>query len=204
MDRYLDGGLRHSGLRRRLTDRQSIDLYMLYGLPCLWRYLRYELLQIEGALDAGKVVLRNHLLGVFDRHVLHRRLRSAEIVEKLVARDRMNPGSEELRWIISVPPRMDRDQNLLQEILRVHRPSADSREPSFEVGAQMAAQPRQQRPVRRRIALEARDHERAEFVLPRLDVHYSAGLDPLLTARSTAENGCYPTPWPGPISDLLT
>src|ERR1700730_6874815 len=171
MDGHLDGRLRHAGSRRRFSYTQPIELDELDGLSGFGRKLRHEPLQIEPALDGGGVVVRRHLVRLIDCYICHRCPRSAQKVDEPVACDRINPRREGLRSIIGVTTRVERDQCLLNEILRIGWTLPDLREVGFEIGAQIGAQPCQKRFVCRCVTIEPRHHQAAQLRLVRPHAH---------------------------------
>src|SRR5262245_23656769 len=62
--------------------------------PHLVRQLGEQLLEIVGAFHACMVFRCQHIIGFFDRHIRQQRLRTAEIVDQLVACDRVHPWRE--------------------------------------------------------------------------------------------------------------
>ena len=57
-----------------------------------------------------------------------------QVIQKFVAGDRSHPEGEKLRPVIGVPARVDRNQDFLHQILRLHRTFAKASEPPFEIG----------------------------------------------------------------------
>jgi len=97
------------------------------------------------------------------------------IIHEPVAGDRIYPRSEELGAIVGVPTRVDGDQCLLNEILRIRGGPANPRELSFEISAQMGAQP-----VRSALCADASPSRPANIRVPKLwfvrpYIHCSAG-----------------------------
>jgi hypothetical protein len=70
----------------------------------------------------------------------------------------MNPGREGLRQIVRMSMGMNRDQYLLQKILRFCSPMPNSCEAIPIIGAQMSRQPLEKPVIRYRIAIETGGH----------------------------------------------
>jgi hypothetical protein len=137
-----------------------------------------------------------------DRHISPRRAgispRRAgptQEIDQLLARDGIDPRRQQLRWVVVMSLDMDGQQRILNQIFGVRYASPDARQLAFVISAQMATQPFEQRAVRRRIAIEARKHQRLEFrfagrhralslVIRRWSgFGYSSGLHPISETR---------------------
>lgn len=94
MHGYFDGGFRHAGPCRCLADAQSVQLHILNGLPHFWRDACQKILQIEGTLGFGEVIMSDQLFRIFNRQVVDRSFRAPQMVQKLIAGDRVGPGRE--------------------------------------------------------------------------------------------------------------
>ena len=113
------------------------------------------------------IVVRDDIRGIVDRHISARRPRPAQVVDELVACDRVDPGRERLARIIGVSPGVDGEQRLLHQIFRLRGATSDPREPALVVPAQQPAQPLEQLAMRRRVAVEAGNHQAFKFGLDR-------------------------------------
>jgi Alcohol dehydrogenase GroES-like domain len=88
---------------------------------------------------------------------------TAPLVDQLVPRYGIHPGRQQFSGVIGVALDVDRNQRLLHEILRLRCASPDAREPAFVIGPQVPAQPVEQCPMRRRVAVKAGYHQRPEY-----------------------------------------
>jgi hypothetical protein len=83
----------------------------------------------------------------------------AQVVDELVARDRVHPGRQQLGGIVGVPLGVDRQQHLLHEILRLGCASPDARKSAFVVASQVPSEPLEQGTVGSRVAVETGNHQ---------------------------------------------
>src|SRR5258706_16444878 len=102
-------------------------------------------------------------IGLVDRYIGNRRAGPTQEIDQLVARDRVHPWRQRLRWIVGMSLEVDRQYRLLNQILRLCCASPSSREFALEIGTQMAAQSVEQRAMRSRVAIQAGKHQCLEF-----------------------------------------
>src|SRR6266536_473159 len=107
--------------------------------------------------------MRGNLFGVINRQAFHRPSCPPKIIDELVTCYRINPGRKRLGRIVSMPPYMNRQQRLLNEILDIGRTL--SRQPSSVISAQVPAQPAKNIAVRGFVASEGRLHQTLQFSL---------------------------------------
>lgn len=81
---------------------------------------------------------------------------ATQVVDQLIAGDRVSPGREGQGTVIAVTLQMHREQRLLHQVLDLRGAGPDT---AGEVAAQMATERAQELPMRGGIALEAADHQ---------------------------------------------
>src|SRR3984893_3901834 len=162
----------HVRFRQSITgggfgDAQSLKLDALDHPPCLFRQLSEKLAKIVGAFRAVLVSLRDQIGGLVDRDVALRCPRAPQMVDELVARNRVHPWREGLDRIVGMTAGMDRQQHLLHQILRVRCASSNPPQLPPVVAAQVVAQVLEQRAMSRRVAVQAGEHQILELCLGR-------------------------------------
>jgi hypothetical protein len=100
------------------------------------------------------IVMRHDLVGLLDRHLRARRTASTQKIDQFVAGNGVDPWRQRLARIISASLEVDGQHRLLNQIFRIRRTLAHTRELALVVGAQSAAQPIKKRSVRSRIAAQ--------------------------------------------------
>src|ERR1700722_19921773 len=113
---------------------------------------------MQRALDCCEVAFGREFFGVRYRHVLERRLGASEIVQKLVPRDRMDPGRERAQPIVGIPVGMNRDQRFLPKVFCFCWTMPNQGEAIAVISAQVSCQSLEKSVVRCSVAIETGGH----------------------------------------------
>ena len=111
-----------SGLRRR----QTFDLHIADQLPGLLRKHVQQAVDVELCFHGVCVFRREQNIGIVQR-LLRPAPGTAEVIDQLVARDRVHPGGKWPGRIVGGTARMHGDQGFLQQVLRIGRPAQPTR-----------------------------------------------------------------------------
>src|SRR5690348_9200166 len=109
------------------------------------------------------IVMRHDLVRLLDRYIRVRRTASTQKIDQLVAGDGVDPWHQRLARIICAPLEVDSQHRFLNQIFRLRRSLANSRQLALVVGTQSATQSTEEHPVSSRIALLACKHQGLQF-----------------------------------------
>jgi len=148
----------HTALVRSFLDGETLQLHVLYqtSLPVGQT--------LQQPLEIGT---QRTLLGIFGCEEragilewdLNRPAAPAQMVDELVAGERIRPGREWKRPVVAVALQMHRKECLLDEILDFGGGGADA---PGEVPTEVATEHAEELTVRARVPLQAADHQRPE------------------------------------------
>lgn len=164
MDRDLGGRLGHALGARHLGDAGALELDLLDQATCALRQRLHGALEIEPCVGCAAFRRCKLIHFVVERQIPGMAAGPAQMVDELVARDRMSPGRHRARRLIGMAGEMQRQQRFLQHVLGLARlAAAGARQQPAQITAQACADGVEEDLVRGGIAGECGDEDRPEL-----------------------------------------